>query len=75
MSEEYIIELDDGDYDEDEIFYGFIRINCTKLIRCKDCKRWGGILHFAYKNLRECVKSHYLTKPDDYCSYAERKEE
>ena len=44
----------------------------TELVRCKECKRW------SYSDLIEshhrCERTMKLTKPDDYCSYGERKE-
>ena len=46
-----------------------------ELIRCRECKFWGGHMHFGYKNVNECVMHHFLTPPDFYCGAAKRKEE
>ena len=45
-----------------------------KLIKCKDCKYWGGHMHFAYKNAKECVVLQRITFPHDFCSYAKKED-
>lgn len=42
-----------------------------EVVRCKDCK------HFRFSDMYgECSQAHIrLVKPDDFCSYGERKEE
>lgn len=48
----------------------------VKVVRCKDCKHYGGITFgnicrrwsAIYSGVKNC------TKPDDYCSYGERKD-
>jgi transcriptional regulator with XRE-family HTH domain len=46
----------------------------VKVIRCKDCKYWGGTV-FDHKCRRWLSLDHInCTKPTDYCSYGERKE-
>lgn len=77
---EYIYEIEEDQSDESEIFIGWIRRHSKQLIRCKGCK------HF----IRDitCVGGHYdgcdawtdngneiMVAEDDFCSYAERKEE
>ena len=37
----------------------------AEIVRCKDCKHWHG---------GDCFRIE-LTKPNDYCSYGERKEQ
>lgn len=44
-----------------------------ELIRCKDCKYWDD--HWAGLNVTKCKAFDWLSKPDDFCSFAERKEE
>lgn len=41
-----------------------------ELIRCKECKHWNEEDHWC--NIRDSYGWDY--KPDDYCSYGERKE-
>ena len=47
----------------------------VKVVRCKDCARYGGA-EFGYICGRWsglCTKNY--TKPDDFCSYGERRAE
>ena len=41
--------------------------NHGTLIRCKDCKHWNKLMFMCSKNSGEW-------KPDDYCSFGERKD-
>lgn len=53
--------------------YNFVRtvisvaetIDAVEVVRCKDCKYW---------NNGDCYRLE-LSRPDDFCSYGERKEE
>lgn len=40
-------------------------IEVTEVVRCKDCRYW---------NNGDCYRLE-LSRPDDFCSYGERKEE
>ena len=46
-----------------------INITITDLIRCKDCKRYGR------DNCFMKIQMLWELKPDDFCSYAERRGE
>ena len=66
--ESYRIPDDGGDYQWDD--------NHGRLIRCKDCK------HYYYADNRIPQEQRYTCaldgdrwKPEDFCSYAERKTE
>ena len=41
------------------------------IVRCKECKRWN--TNGCHLDVGECEWAFYMTKPDDYCSYGERK--
>lgn len=86
---EYIVFVEDDDRDYDEVFIHYIRRQ-DELIRCKDCKYFScehsdnGCVEHLYAEWTEmwCNKhfdkeaGEYLTVfEDDYCSWAERKEE
>ncbi len=48
------------------------------IVRCKDCRWWGGTQHTKHNN-HLCKRAidqnvEYWTKADDYCSYGERRE-
>lgn len=40
-------------------------IDAEPVVRCKDCKHW---------DFGDCYRQE-LTRPDDFCSYGERKEQ
>lgn len=42
------------------------------VIRCKDCKYWDD--HWAGLNITKCKAFDWRSKPDDFCSFADRKE-
>ncbi len=67
---EYIIEIEEDQSDESEVFIGWIRRHSKQLIRCKDCKHWYGKYHFC-----EIIDDSRDWDAYDYCSIAERKEE
>lgn len=86
---EYIVPIDDTAIDWDEMFVGVIRKH-EELIRCKDCKYlWQevaeGFTPYGFYNKRHiflCQKhfDKYMGELrevmiDDFCSWAERKEE
>ena len=45
------------------------------VVRCKDCKHFNVGVNFQSKPILYCrrTKFSFETKPDDYCSYGERK--
>lgn len=50
----------------------------VEIIRCKDCKWYGLPSHKITENCVKWVKRNSILlpiKPDDFCSYAERREE
>lgn len=72
---EYIVPINNTDRDDDEIFVGFIRKR-DELIRCKDCTKNGTddcAMYFIDNN--DNGKYYQWDKADDFCSWAERKEE
>lgn len=79
--EEAIKILEEGEVSRESGFFEAYQMAIESLkqpevIRCKDCKYWGGTMHFAYGNYNECTRfKAQLTKPEDYCSYAERSTE
>lgn len=64
---EYIIPIGEDAQDYDEMFIGVIRRQ-PELVRCKDCK------HNGYGYFSRCPVRN-IKSPDDFCSWAERKEE
>lgn len=46
--------------------------------RCKDCKNWGctfvSVMEGMFEETRTCNITEMATKPDDFCSYAEVKD-
>jgi hypothetical protein len=53
--------------------------NIGELVRCKDCKWWGGNKNTEHNN-HICNRAlnqdvDYWTRADDFCSYGERREE
>ena len=55
----------------DEIDYA-PTVDAVPVIRCKDCKYWDD--HWAGLNVTKCKAFDWRSKPDDFCSFAERKE-
>ena len=43
-----------------------------ELVRCKECRYWN--TSGCRDGVGECEWAYYMTKPDDFCSYGERKE-
>jgi hypothetical protein len=53
-------------------------VDAVVVIRCKDCGKWvdGACRHFSSYGLQSFIKViEYRTNPDDYCAFAERREE
>ena len=46
----------------------------VEVVRCKDCKYWGGATYGYICNAWSGINTKNYTKPDDFCSYGERKE-
>ena len=42
------------------------------IVRCQDCKYWN--TDGCREGVGECTWAYYMTKPDDFCSYGERRE-
>ena len=64
---EYICEHVPPDYEWDG-GYDCVYIRKAELIRCKDCKNYR-------KDRFVCDLTKYASTEDDFCSWAERKEE
>ena len=52
------------------------RLPMMEVVRCKDCKQWGGV---AFGNVcrrwsAPLAGMKNCTRPDDFCSYGERRE-
>ena len=45
----------------------------TEVVRCKNCAFYKPFLH--KKNRKYCFKHDHVTMADDYCSFAERRED
>lgn len=43
------------------------------IVRCGECKYWN--TKDCREWVGECEWAYYMTKPDDFCSYGERKEQ
>ena len=43
-----------------------------ELVQCKECVYWN--TKDCREGCGECEWAYYMTKPDDFCSYGERKE-
>ena len=74
MSKEYIVPLS-----EDEAFYGYKGV-AVELVRCKDCKFFqinkidDTCIEMMCTENYDCYGAYQSTRPDDYCSGAERKD-
>ena len=42
------------------------------IVRCKECRYWN--TKGCRDGVGECEWAYYMTKPNDFCSYGERKE-
>jgi phage FluMu protein Com len=51
-------------------------IDAVQVVRCRDCKHWG-IEHTTpvLKGKCPCVVVDRVTRPDDFCSYGEKRGE
>lgn len=48
----------------------------VNVVRCKDCKHWRGeLIETSIGNLRICAGWELRTDENDYCGYAERRED
>ena len=70
---EWIISLDDDLKDHDEMFVGNVR-DGDILTRCKDCK-YASVGRNEVDSWRWCKVHRCDFEMNDYCSWAERKEE
>ena len=79
---EYIIPIGEDAKDYDEMFIAVIRRQ-PELVRCKDCIYFteycrivdGVTSNHVCSRKREIDETMHRVKADDYCSWAERKEE
>lgn len=46
-----------------------------KLVRCKDCKHWEGEYRNGFWYFEQCSLNEHVASSDDFCSWAERREE
>ena len=52
----------------------FPKVEFVNVVRCKDCKHWGGeTFGYVCKEWSGISFKHY-TEPNDFCSYGERKD-
>ena len=72
---EYIIEIEEDESDESEIFIGWIRRHSKQLIRCKDCKSSSPNQVYGCRINSFADDIDKRMYADDFCSRAERKEE
>lgn len=51
-------------------------IDAVPVVRCKDCKYWGGVVfgNVCRRWSAPLAGMRNDTKPDDFCSYGERKD-
>ena len=78
---EYIFEIEEEEIDEAEVFYGWIRNHSRELIRCRDCIYWkrycrvvdGVTSNHVCGRKRELDGLMHRSKADDFCSWAERR--
>jgi hypothetical protein len=64
---EYILDTSDGIYNTSMT---------GELIRCRDCRHFlTGTYHNDDKIRHVCASLLFPVEPDDYCSYAEKREE
>lgn len=54
--------------------------NVIEVIRCKDCKKWNNTSHvcgefIANQKLQNGGRVVFITEPNDFCSYGERRKE
>lgn len=47
----------------------------VEVVRCKDCKYWGGETYGYICNAWSGINTKNYTKPGEFCSYGERKEQ
>lgn len=47
----------------------------VEVVRCKDCKYWGGAIYGYICNAWSGINTKHYTKPTEFCSYGERKEQ
>ena len=47
----------------------------VEVVRCKDCKHWGGVTYGQMCRKYSGFETKVCTEKDHYCSYGERREE
>lgn len=50
-------------------------VDFVEVVRCKDCKYWGGATYGYICNAWSGINTKNYTKPTEFCSYGERKEQ
>lgn len=74
QGETHLDNLAEGFLEADRVLFRIPAADVVKVVRCKDCKHWGGITfgnicrRWTGLNVKNC------TKPTDFCSYGELKE-
>lgn len=59
----------------DALIRGKIKDDFVKVVRCKECKHWGGITFGQTCRRWSGIELKHFTRPNDYCSYGERKDD
>ena len=64
-----------GQLEEHGIPFGGIAPDVVKVVRCKDCKHWGGVVYGGRcKHWSTTMQgTTFYTSNDDFCSYGERR--
>lgn len=73
MIEEYVIQQSDGT-DYNPLSYIWTD-NKGQLVRCKDCKWYQTNYSWNGKEHKVCANDESIRHDDDFCSFAERKED
>ena len=82
---EKIIGLEETDAGQDKMFVKVVEqvvedtpiADVVEVVRCKDCKKWTSqhtCDEFTADRLPLRGKTTFITEPDDFCSYGQRKQ-
>jgi hypothetical protein len=58
-----------------QILDGQPTADVVAVVRCKDCKHWGGVTYGQMCRKYSGSETKVCTEKDHYCSYGERREE
>lgn len=52
-------------------------VDAVPVVRCEDCKYYKAVFSLDKEDGMRCIREKYTreTRPNDYCSYGERREE